>query len=360
MQGLHADTRDSRSPLSTPLLERMLVLLEFLLQTAILMHIKSDNPWHSQPSYSGSVSIGTHTLWASVAGPIRTPTSPLLIFITGAGASSAVYIKLREALSKHIRVLFYDRAGYDQSTLPPLTTLPNGKILAMDTAHDLTKLLKATHLEPPYIPMAHSYGGIIARSFLELHKANPTTISGLILCDTATELMLQVFPRIPDTNLEAVARNVDWEALTHLREQSGMSDAEWTYAMEAQMRTVKGLAREDTHASGHALALCEQLRFQTLGERPLLVTRSNMAGDFQRRYDEGVGLGDGTEEEREKAREFILMTRLFHDQIARAQCQLSSNVVFKAWEEFGHDAPIRNVDFVAGEVVGWLDSSVHV
>ena len=324
------------------------------------MHIKSDNPWHTRPSHSSPVSIGTHTLWASVAGPIRTPTSPLLIFITGAGASSAVYTKLREALSKHVRVLFYDRAGYDQSTLPPPITLPNGKILAMDTARDLTKLLKATQLEPPYIPMAHSYGGIIARSFLELHKENPTTISGLILCDTATELMLQVFPRIPDANLEAVARNVDWEALTHLREESGMSDAEWAYAMEAQGRSMKGLVREDTHSSGHALALCEQLRFQTLGDRPLLVTRSNMAGDFQRRYDEGVRLGDGTEEEREKARDFILMTRLYHDQIARAQCLLSRKVVFRAWEEYGHDTPIRNVDFVAGEVVGWLDSSVGV
>lgn len=329
-------------------------------RSTFLMHIKSDNPWHSQPSHSGPVSIGTHTLWASVAGPIRAPTSPLLIFITGAGASSAVYIKLREALSKRIRVLFYDRAGYDQSTLPPSSTLPNGKILAMDTARDLTKLLKATQLEPPYIPMAHSYGGIIARSFLELHKENPATIAGLILCDTATELMLQVFPRIPDANLEAVARNVDWEALTHLREASGMSDAEWTYAMEAQMRTVKGLVREDTHASGHALALCEQLRFQTLGERPLLVTRSNMAGDFQRRYDEGIRLGDGTEEEREKARDFILMTRLYHDQIARAQCQLSSEVVFKAWEEYGHDVPIRNSAFVAEEVVGWLNRSADV
>jgi pimeloyl-ACP methyl ester carboxylesterase len=230
----------------------------------------------------------------------------------------------------------------------------------MDTAHDLTKLLKATQLEPPYIPMAHSYGGIVARSFLELHKENPTTISGLILCDTATELMLQVFPSIPDANLEAVARNVDWEALTHLREESGMSDAEYAYAMEAQMRTVKGLAREDTHASGRALALCEQLRLRTLGSRPLLVTRSNLAGDFQRRYDEGVRLGEGTEEEREKAREFILLTRLYQDQIARVQGLLSSEVAFRAWEEYGHDAPIRNVDFVVGEVVGWFHSSVDV
>lgn len=324
------------------------------------MHIKSDNPWHSQPSYSGSVSIGTHTLWASIAGPIRAPTSPLLIFIAGAGASSAVYIKLREALSKHIRVLFYDRAGYDLSTLPPASSLPDGKILAMDTAQDLTKLLKATQLEPPYIPMAHSYGGIIARSFLEVHKGNPTTIAGMILCDTATELMLQVFPRIPDANLEAVARNVDWEALTNLREESGMSDAEWSYAMKAQRRSIKGLSREDTHASGHALALCEQLTYQTLGNRPLLVTRSNMAEDFQRRYDEGVRLGDGTQEEREKAEKFVLLTKLYHDQIARAQCQLSSEVVFKSWEGLGHDAPIRNFEFVAEEVVGWLNSSVDV
>ncbi|KAF3004754.1 hypothetical protein E8E13_000620 [Curvularia kusanoi] len=275
--------------------------------------------------------------------------------MTGAGASSAVYVKLRKALSEHVRILFYDRAGYDRSTLPPMPSLLNGKIYAMDTALDLTKLLKATHLEPPYILMGHSYGGIPARSFLEIHKDSPDTVSGMILCDTATEIMLQFFAHIPDKNLEAVAKNVNWETLTNLKEESGMSDAEWDYAMSAQARTMKAAALEDTHASGHALALCEQFKYQTLGDRALLVMRFNMASDFQRRFDEGVRLGDGTKEEREKAKKFILLTRLYHEQIARAQCRLSTNAVYKEFEQYGHEAPIRQYAFVAQEIRDFLD-----
>lgn len=274
--------------------------------------------------------------------------------MTGAGASSAVYLKLKEALSAHIRVLFYDRAGYDRSTLPPKATLPNGRIHAADTARDLTRLLKEISLEPPYVLMGHSYGGIPARAFLEMHKDNVGTVAGMILCDTATELMLQFFTRVPDANLESVAKNVDWEELTHLKDESGMSDAEWEYALCAQQRTLKGLAMEDTHGSGHELALCEQFKHQTLGGKPLLVMKFNMAGDFQRRYNEGVRLGGGTEEEREKARMFILLCQLYHDQIARAQCRLSSDVVYKAFEQYGHDVPIRNARFIAGEVREYL------
>lgn len=274
--------------------------------------------------------------------------------MTGAGASSAVYLKLKEALSAHVRVLFYDRAGYDRSTLPPEATLPDRSIHAADTARDLTRLLKETSLEPPYVLMGHSYGGIPARAFLEMHKDNVGTVAGMILCDTATELMLQFFTRVPDANLESVAKNVDWEELTHLKGESGMSDAQWEYALCAQQRAQKGLAMEDTHGSGHELALCEQFKHQTLGGKPLLVMKFNMAGDFQRRYNEGVRLGGGTEEEREKARIFILLCRLYHDQIARAQCRLSSHAVYKAFEQYGHDVPIRNARFIAGEVREYL------
>lgn len=318
------------------------------------MRILTENPWCSSPSHSGLISVGRHSLWASVSGPIRTPSCPLLIFITGAGASSAFYIKLQQALSAHARVLFYDRAGYDQSTLPPASTLPNGKIYAMDTARDLTKLLRKAQLEPPYVIISHSFGGIIARTFLELHKDNPHTVTGMVLVDTATELMLQLFAHVPDANLVAVAKNVDWEALTHLKEQSGMSEDEWKYASNAQERTNAALKLEDTHASAHELALKHQLDHQTLGWRPLLVLKYNITADYQMMYDEGVRLGDGTKEERENAKKFIQLFEMYHGQIAKAQCGLSNDAVFQACEEYGHDTPIRKPAVVVEQVRKFL------
>jgi hypothetical protein len=152
----------------------------------------------------------------------------------------------------------------------------------------------------------------------------------------------------------AVARNVDWEELTQLKKQSGMSDSEWNYAMQAQERTVAALRLEDTHASAHELGLKRQLDFQTLAHRPLLVLQYNNAKDYQLLYDEGVRLGDGTEMEREKARSFIQLCKMYQGQISRSQCSLSNSTVFEANEDVGHDTPIRNPVVVVEQVKKFL------
>ncbi|CAO2657913.1 Nn.00g071730.m01.CDS01 [Neocucurbitaria sp. VM-36] len=311
------------------------------------MRIKrTDNPWQSQPHHQGLVNIETHSLWASVCGPIRkTENDPLLIFITGAGGPSAEYIKLQQQLSSFIRVLFYDRAGYDRSTLPA-----GDKIYASDTTRDLTQLLAVTNLEPPYIVVAHSFGGIIARTFLEVHKDNPHVIVGMFLLDTATELMLQLFPRVPPHEWVAVVKHVDIDALTDIKRQSGMTEGEWDYAIAAQKRCAEAQKREDTHASARQLALRHQFDQRTLKLRPLLVLRCDMASDYQLLYEAGVKLGDGTEEERRVAREFMETFGLFHDQIARAQCRLSENFEYKYFAEWGHDLPIRRPTVVVEEI----------
>ncbi|KAF2027673.1 alpha/beta-hydrolase [Setomelanomma holmii] len=310
------------------------------------MRLKSGNPWQSQPTHSELVNIGTHALHASVSGPIRHINDPILIFFTGAGASCAVYQKLQQQLSAFVRVLFYDRAGYDRSTLPA----GDDKIVASDTAHDLTKFLSITHLAPPYILVGHSFGGVPARAFLELHKANPDIVAGIMLLDCATELMLAFFPRVPPLELHAVAKNVDWEELTHLQRESGMSDEEWQYAIEAQERCAEAAKREDTHASAHQLALTLQLEKQTLGSRPLSVLRLHAVKDYQMLYDAGVAKGDGTEEERKVAKDFIEKWGLFHDQFSKAQIWLSSNTTFKYFCRWGHDMPIRNATLAAEEI----------
>ncbi|PSN62749.1 alpha/beta-hydrolase [Corynespora cassiicola Philippines] len=319
------------------------------------MRIKNDNPWRTAPAHSGLVDIGTHSLWASVSGPLRSNDSPLLIFITGAGASAAVYVKFQQHLSRFVRVLFYDRAGYDRSTLPTASSPPDDKIYASETARDLDALLRTTHLEPPYLIVGHSFGGIIARSFLDRYQYNLPAIAGAILLDCATELMLHLYPRVPASELMTVAKDVDWETLTHLREQSGMSDAEWAYALAAQQRTAPAAQREDTHASAHQLAKLHQIERQAMGTRPLLVLRFNPARDFRLLYEEGVRLGGGTVEERERARGFVEEFGLFQDQVARGQVRLSQRAVYVAFEEYRHDAPIRHPELIAKEVEGFVE-----
>ncbi|RMZ67469.1 alpha beta hydrolase [Pyrenophora seminiperda CCB06] len=286
----------------------------YLAQTLTMRILDSKNPWLTCPTHSALVPISTtHSLFASISGPLRTPASPLLIFFTGAGGPSACYTGIQRQLSPYIRSLFYDRAGYDRSTLP----LDETRILCTATARDLRALLVETGLQGPYLLVAHSFGGIVARTFL--HECAEGEVQGMLLFDTATELMLALFPRFPPLELEAVGRDVDLAAITHLQRDAGFSDAEWACAIRTVERSSYALSLEDTHASAHELALHRQIDNAAFGTRPLTVVQCNIASDYQLMYDEGIKLGGGTKEEREVSRWFIERTRLYHRQVARAQ-----------------------------------------
>ncbi|KAF2155485.1 hypothetical protein K461DRAFT_319879 [Myriangium duriaei CBS 260.36] len=312
------------------------------------MRVLYNNPWEHAERHEELVSIGSHALYASAAGRPRSCGAPVAIFIAGAGAPIATYIKLQDRLGKVCHVLFYDRAGYDQSTLPNANS-----ILAEDTAKDLDQLLRRINVQPPWILIAHSFGGIIARHFLSLQdklcKDNGTglTVVGMILLDCATELMLQHFPHIPSWDLEAVGKSVDFAKLTHLQQESGFTDAEWMRAICAIERTAENGARqEDNHGSGRALAEERQLECHAFGQRPLSVVRLNMASDYKIVYDAGVKKGDGTSEEQARAREFIKEVSLYAHQISRAQLDLSTVWQYTFYKDYGHDGPLRKPDFV--------------
>jgi pimeloyl-ACP methyl ester carboxylesterase len=317
------------------------------------MLLNTENPWIAESNFSGSVSISNDTfLWASVSGPVRLPNAPLLIFFTGGAVPCSIYVKLQEQLSQYVRVLFYDRAGYDLSTLPPPKSPEGGKdILAQDTARDLFELLSITDLGPPYVLMGHCYGGIPARCFLSL---NPSMVVGMILLDTATEVLLAMHKRLPPYEFEAVAHNVDYDEITHLKEECGMTDEQWDYAMEAQARTMESFGREDTHTSATKLAHEHQFENRVLGSTPLTVLEFHATRDYQVRYDAGVEHGDGTDEQRRVVRDYIESFDLFHDQIIRAQSRMSWNVEFTYYGDCGHDLPIRRPGIVVEEVKNLL------
>ena len=84
--------------------------------------------------------------------------------------------------------------------------------------------MKAVHVLPPYVLIAHSYGGIVSRTFLERY---PDAVAGMVLADTASELLYQGFqPGILGKAMEVMMDGVDWVEVTTLREESRMSDEE--------------------------------------------------------------------------------------------------------------------------------------
>lgn len=365
------------------------------------MTIRKKNPWNDCPQVSALVPLPDRevSLFASSSGPTRGGSNdPVAIFFPGAGAPIAAYIKVQQHLSKFVRTLFHDRAGYDRSTMPPRS---RESLTAEDAALDLDSLLRRIDVRPPYILIGHSYGGILAREFLQLQLSRKNyrrdtakesgssaevehyaprpivtdTISGLVLYDAATELALALFPRVPPTELLAVSHDVDWIALTNLRAECGMTDEEWDATMAAIERTAATGApdREDTHGSADRLARKRQFERGVYAGGDMVVVRCNSTRDYQTLYDEGVRLGGGTEEERRRATEFIRLWGMFNYQMIRAQIDLvpvsfqrgdvgglapgvqaedSANVRYIEYMDWGHDSPFRKPELV-GDAVRW-------
>ncbi len=338
------------------------------------MTIHKHNPWLTRPQISGLIPLPDRglSLFTSSSGPARKPGEPVVIFFTGAGAPCISYVKVQEHLARFVRTLFFDRAGYDRSTLPR----HDGPLLAEDGAGDLDALLRTIGVDPPYILVGHSFGGIPAREFMHLqlgsrkHQAEEgegvlrvtDVIAGIVLYDTATELVLGFYPRVPSSELVEISKDVDWEGVTHLREESGLSDEQWQSIIEAVERTgPRGAKREDTHVSARALALKRQLERHAYRGGILSVVRCNSTMDYQRMYDEGVKLGAGTQEERRLARRFIEDWGLYNHEMVRAQLDLvvrddeedACHAQYVYHGSWGHDSPLRKRELM-GDPVRWV------
>jgi pimeloyl-ACP methyl ester carboxylesterase len=76
-------------------------------------------------------------------------------------------------------LFLYDRSGLGKST-PDLSTSMQNPITAKLVNDNLVKLLKARHIKPPYILVAHSYGGLYMGYF---SRKYPNLVKGVLMVD---------------------------------------------------------------------------------------------------------------------------------------------------------------------------------
>lgn len=308
------------------------------------MVIRRHNPWESE-TRSDLVSCGTHQLFVSTSGPVRKPGEPVILFFQGGGSPVATHIRLQKLISGFARCYFYDRSGYDMSERGP-----NKILTAQDAATELSAMLANMHVEPPFVLVGVSYGGIVMRAFFRLHQDD---VVGMVLAEAGTELMYQMFPHVPDEALQWVAAGVDLAELTNLRRESGLTDEEWERAIDSVKRTEAAAKDEDNHGSAHELAKLLQFQSHVLDPWPVSVLRCNMAGDFHLMYAEGVRRGQGTKEQREKALSFIKTFELFDYELRAAQLRLSSLNRYVHEPKYGHDVSMRRPEILT-EQVRWV------
>lgn len=104
--------------------------------------------------------------------------SPTIILDAGQGGWSSDWDTLVPELNTNNRVCTYDRAGYGWSD-----PIENGNS-PQDAADDLTNLLTAANIEPPYVLVSFSHAGLAARLFAAQHTDQ---MAGMVLIDPATE-----------------------------------------------------------------------------------------------------------------------------------------------------------------------------
>jgi len=154
------------------------IIVGLLLGTIALLFLASFsynkhavNKWLQNPHPPGRlVSIGSHKLYTTVKGE----GSPAVIMLPGMNAFSWGWWEIQDEISKTSKVVTYDRAGYGWSEASPE---PYSSKQIVTELHTLLQRLK---IEPPYILVGASMGGVYVKHFTKLY---PSEVVGVVFAD---------------------------------------------------------------------------------------------------------------------------------------------------------------------------------
>ncbi|KAJ5167015.1 alpha/beta hydrolase fold protein [Penicillium canariense] len=301
---------------------------------------------------SAMMSIGAHCLFTSISGPPRSSQDPLVIVLTGAGDVASSYTALSALVSRLCRVLLYDRSGLGRSDPRPSMHRAT-TATAVTAAEELHSLLMATNLGPPLVLVVHSYGAIVAREYLHLYDEE---VFGMVLADGSTERQCDYF-RLPDPNINAVLGDLKVAQVTGLRADSKLSRDEWRVrAIDIAHGAGAAQVEADSYVQVcRTLAEKKQFQNRTMGDRPVSVIRCNSARDYERIYERGVEIGNGTPQQQQAFRDLLDRWEAIDKELKEEQLQLSSNTHLVHLPDCGHNVHLVRPDIVADEIRWVLD-----
>lgn len=125
-------------------------------------------------SKTEKVDLGGYKLYTKTQGKY----GHSIVFLSGLGDELSTWNEIQKELVRDYQTLTYDRAGVGQSTDAAHSSS------GLEVALELKKLLEKSDLEPPYLLVGHSIGGLYARIFAGKY---PHLVSGLVLLDYSLE-----------------------------------------------------------------------------------------------------------------------------------------------------------------------------
>lgn len=144
---------------------RYFSLIFFLLSTIIA---------HSQQRY---ITVDSAEIWIETIGlDQRHEGQAVIIFESGHGTPMDNWDRVIEGVSDLAPIIRYDRPGVGQSeTIDEIPSLKN-------VSDRLVRIVHHLNIEPPYILVGHSLGGLYVRGFAHYY---PDLLAGLIIIDPA-------------------------------------------------------------------------------------------------------------------------------------------------------------------------------
>ena len=99
---------------------------------------------------------------------------PTVLFESGIGATHLNWRGIQDPIATLAHTIAYDRAGLGWSS-PSRTPRTPGNVAA-----ELHRMLETADLQPPYVLVGHSFGGLVMRRFALLY---PEEVAGVVLVD---------------------------------------------------------------------------------------------------------------------------------------------------------------------------------
>lgn len=295
----------------------------------------------------GLVDIGTHKLWLRANGPPRHGNSPAVIIIQGLASSSTGWAAVQRLLSTSNRVYSYERSGYGKSEQSP--NLPNSTTIA----HELNLLLTLTNTHPPYVLVAHSWGGILSREFISLRQKD---VVGVVFVEANQEHTLQILDW-RQADLATIQIGVDGINATGLLYTHRLMAEEWQLyrATESAPKFQKQASLEFIEYANSFPLLESKHQLQRhpplLGERPVCVIKGDNEADMQKMFDAGVALGNGNAMERAAYQETLRTWDKKDRGLQRESLSLSvKNRYVETAKGAGHNVQLTYPEVIVDEV----------